>query len=53
SVLCYEYFITIEWEVSRYWGLRPTLPNVLFFMNRYGMLFGTIPLVFQYFWTSP
>ncbi|KAJ6503857.1 hypothetical protein C8R45DRAFT_973944 [Mycena sanguinolenta] len=53
SLLCYEYFITIELEVSRYWGLRPTVPNVLFFMNRYGMLFGTIPIVFQYFWTSP
>ncbi|KAF7343833.1 hypothetical protein MSAN_01964500 [Mycena sanguinolenta] len=53
SLLCYEYFITLELEVSRYWGLRPTVPNVLFFVNRYGMLFGTIPIVFQSFWTSP
>ncbi|KAF7353405.1 hypothetical protein MSAN_01529500 [Mycena sanguinolenta] len=53
SLLCYEYFITIDLEVSRYWGLRRTAPNVLFFMNRYGMLCGTVPIVFQYFWTSP
>ncbi|KAF8189500.1 hypothetical protein K438DRAFT_1480439, partial [Mycena galopus ATCC 62051] len=52
SLLCYEYFITIELEVSRYWGLRSTAPSILFFVNRYGMLFGTVPIVFQYFWTT-
>ncbi|KAF8189501.1 hypothetical protein K438DRAFT_1832698 [Mycena galopus ATCC 62051] len=51
-LLCYDYLITIELEVSRYWRLRPTVPSVLFFVNRYGVLFGTIPVVFQYFWTT-
>ncbi|KAF7350147.1 hypothetical protein MVEN_01317100 [Mycena venus] len=52
SLLFYEFFLTFNLEVSRYWGLAPTAPNVLFFLNRYGMLFGTVPIVFQYFWTT-
>ncbi|KAJ7362338.1 hypothetical protein DFH08DRAFT_840743 [Mycena albidolilacea] len=52
TLLYYEYFITLELEVSRFWGLRFNVPNVLFFANRYGMLLGTIPIVVQYFWTT-
>ncbi|KAJ7888328.1 hypothetical protein B0H14DRAFT_2693609 [Mycena olivaceomarginata] len=52
TLLYYEYFITLELEVSRFWGLRLNVPNVLFFANRYGMLLGTIPIVVQYFWTT-
>ncbi|KAJ7882160.1 hypothetical protein B0H13DRAFT_2667432 [Mycena leptocephala] len=52
TLLIYEYFLTINVEVSRYWGLPATAPNVLFFLNRYGMLCGTIPVIFQYFWTA-
>ncbi|KAJ7886802.1 hypothetical protein B0H14DRAFT_2696799 [Mycena olivaceomarginata] len=52
ALLYYEYFITLELEVSRFWGLRLNVPNVLFFANRYGMLLGTIPIVVQYFWTT-
>ncbi|KAJ7917155.1 hypothetical protein B0H13DRAFT_2322583 [Mycena leptocephala] len=47
SLLYYDYALTFGWEVSRYWGLAATAPNVLFFLNRYGMLLGTVPVVFQ------
>jgi hypothetical protein len=52
GLLYYDYALTFGWEVSRYWGLTATAPNVLFFLNRYGMLLGTVPVVFQYFWTT-
>jgi hypothetical protein len=48
----YEFFLTLEWEISRYWGeaFTLTVPNVLFFTNRYGTLFGNIPVIIPYFW---
>ncbi|KAJ7239725.1 hypothetical protein C8J57DRAFT_1372487 [Mycena rebaudengoi] len=53
-LLFYDYFLTFEWEVSRYWA-RPNLSwaTILFFLNRYGTLLGNIPVVLQYFWTTP
>ncbi|CAK5283055.1 unnamed protein product [Mycena citricolor] len=50
TLLYYDYLLTLEWEVTRYWSPRATAPNVLFFLNRYGMLLGTVPVVIQYFW---
>ncbi|KAJ7723499.1 hypothetical protein DFH07DRAFT_855760 [Mycena maculata] len=52
TLLFYDYFLTLDWEVSRYWGSAWNVPNALFYLNRYGTLFGTIPVVFQYFWTT-
>ncbi|KAJ6576034.1 hypothetical protein DFH09DRAFT_1150244 [Mycena vulgaris] len=52
TLLFYDYFLTLEWEVSRYWGTPFTWPNFLFFANRYGTLLGNIPVVIQYFWSS-
>ncbi|KAJ7162803.1 hypothetical protein C8R43DRAFT_1123476 [Mycena crocata] len=52
TLLFYDYFLTLEWEVSRYWGTALAAPNFLFYLNRYGTLFGTIPVVVQYFWTT-
>ncbi|KAJ7055987.1 hypothetical protein C8F01DRAFT_375217 [Mycena amicta] len=53
TLLFYDYFLTLPWEVLRYWGptALTTAPNVLFFLNRYGTLLGSIPVVMQYFWT--
>ncbi|KAJ7121495.1 hypothetical protein C8R44DRAFT_981612 [Mycena epipterygia] len=45
TLLFYDYFLTFEWEVSRYWGSAFTWPNILFFANRYGTLLGNIPVV--------
>ncbi|KAJ7429736.1 hypothetical protein B0H11DRAFT_2141427 [Mycena galericulata] len=55
TLLFYDYFLTFEWEISRYWssGSKITWPTVLFFLNRYGSLLGNIPVVIQTFWTTP
>ncbi|KAJ6592389.1 hypothetical protein B0H19DRAFT_1245267 [Mycena capillaripes] len=55
TILFYEYFLTLDWEVSRFWGKAFTFTwaNMLFFANRYGTLIGNIPVVVQYFWTTP
>ncbi|KAJ6565544.1 hypothetical protein DFH09DRAFT_1363756 [Mycena vulgaris] len=52
SILLYEYWITLDWEISRYWGARLSWPNALFFANRYGTLLGNIPVVMGDFWTE-
>ncbi|KAJ6479737.1 hypothetical protein C8R45DRAFT_1005901 [Mycena sanguinolenta] len=54
TLLVYDYLLTLDWEVSRYWGPAFTLtaPNVLFFANRYGTLLGNIPVIFPYAWSS-
>ncbi|KAJ7431240.1 hypothetical protein B0H11DRAFT_2210449 [Mycena galericulata] len=55
TLLFYDYFLTFEWEISRYWssGSKISWPTVLFFLNRYGSLLGNIPVVIQTFWTTP
>ncbi|KAJ7429735.1 hypothetical protein B0H11DRAFT_2141420 [Mycena galericulata] len=53
TLLFYDYFLTFEWEISRYWGSEITWPTVLFFLNRYGSLLGNIPVVIQFFWITP
>ncbi|KAJ7473252.1 hypothetical protein FB451DRAFT_1248846, partial [Mycena latifolia] len=53
TLLFYEYFLTLDWEVSRYWAAEFKWPNLLFFANRYGALLGNIPVVIQFFWTTP
>ncbi|KAJ7436695.1 hypothetical protein FB451DRAFT_1307041 [Mycena latifolia] len=53
TLLFYEYFLTLDWEVSRYWAVEFKWPNLLFFANRYGALLGNIPVVIQFFWTTP
>ncbi|KAJ7214462.1 hypothetical protein GGX14DRAFT_696631 [Mycena pura] len=53
TLLFYDYFLTLEWEVSRYWRRGSASPAVLFFANRYGTLLGNIPIVFRDFWTTP
>jgi len=53
TLLFYDYFLTFEWEVSRYWHHGITWPTVLFLANRYGTLLGIVPVVVMYFWTSP
>ncbi|KAJ7053154.1 hypothetical protein C8F01DRAFT_554855 [Mycena amicta] len=53
TLLFYDYLVTLEWEVSRYWGARPTSPTILFFANRYGTLLGNIPVVLLDVWIAP
>ncbi|KAJ7321260.1 hypothetical protein DFH08DRAFT_889449 [Mycena albidolilacea] len=54
ALLVYDCLLTLDWEISRYWSeaFTLTVPNVLFFANRYGTLLGNIPVIIPYFWTS-
>ncbi|KAF7289753.1 hypothetical protein MIND_01348900 [Mycena indigotica] len=53
SLLFYDYFLTLDWEIERYWGTQLTWPSFFYFVNRYGTLFGNIPVVIEYFWSTP
>ncbi|KAJ7260155.1 hypothetical protein C8J57DRAFT_1471789, partial [Mycena rebaudengoi] len=53
TLLFYDYLLTVGWEITRYWGLSFNFPSLLFFLNRYGSLFGHIPVAVQYFWIAP
>ncbi|KAJ7613239.1 hypothetical protein B0H17DRAFT_1341329 [Mycena rosella] len=53
TLLFYEYFLTLDWEVSRYWTVKFQAANLLFYANRYLALLGNILVVFQNFWTTP
>ncbi|KAJ7686182.1 hypothetical protein B0H17DRAFT_1204395 [Mycena rosella] len=52
ALLYYDYLLTLNREVSRYWGTRTTPATFFFYLNRYGSLFGTLPVVFEFLWTS-
>ncbi|KAF7343841.1 hypothetical protein MSAN_01965400 [Mycena sanguinolenta] len=53
TLLFYDFLLTLDLEVSRYWGARISWPTALFFVNRYGTLFGNVPVVMEQFWTAP
>ncbi|KAJ7624786.1 hypothetical protein FB45DRAFT_924211 [Roridomyces roridus] len=52
TLLYYDYFLTLGAEVERYWWNGWSWPTILFFLNRYVNVFGTILVAFQYFWTT-
>ncbi|KAJ7135798.1 hypothetical protein C8R44DRAFT_869496 [Mycena epipterygia] len=53
TILFYDYFLTLDRETSRYWGSRMTWATLFFYLNRYGLLLGAIPVIAQYFWDDP
>ncbi|KAK7046435.1 hypothetical protein R3P38DRAFT_2873789 [Favolaschia claudopus] len=53
ALLFYDYLLTLDLEISRYWGSRFSWPTVLFFINRYGALLGNVPVIVQKFWSAP
>ncbi|KAJ7270447.1 hypothetical protein C8J57DRAFT_976682, partial [Mycena rebaudengoi] len=52
AILLYDYALTLGREVARYWGTRLTWGSFCFYLNRYIAIFGTIPIVVQYFSTT-
>ncbi|KAJ7646280.1 hypothetical protein DFH06DRAFT_1300641 [Mycena polygramma] len=52
TVLVYEYLLTLQREISAFWGLRLTWGSFFFYLNRYATLFGNIPILVQYFSTT-
>ncbi|KAJ6475539.1 hypothetical protein C8R45DRAFT_1010312 [Mycena sanguinolenta] len=52
TILAYEYILTFRLEVERYWGTGFTWPTVLFYVNRYSTLFGTVPILAEMLLTT-
>ncbi|KAJ7105683.1 hypothetical protein C8R44DRAFT_806654 [Mycena epipterygia] len=51
TILVYEYILTLEREVSRFWGIRLTW-GTFFYLNRYSSRLGTVPIVVKYYSTT-
>lgn len=50
-VLYYDYALTLGDEIERFWNRDAfTWTSLFFFMNRYLVLLGNIPVMFQSFW---
>ncbi|KAJ7129076.1 hypothetical protein C8R46DRAFT_1236673 [Mycena filopes] len=52
TIVVYEYALTLKQEVARFWGTKLTWGTALFYVNRYSALFGTMPVVVEYFMTT-
>ncbi|KAJ7107334.1 hypothetical protein C8R44DRAFT_804513 [Mycena epipterygia] len=48
TILFYDYLLTLERETSRYWGTPITWGTALFYLNRYELLIGVIPVSVEY-----
>ncbi|KAJ7866656.1 hypothetical protein B0H13DRAFT_2670683, partial [Mycena leptocephala] len=47
SILVFDYALTFEEEVTRYWATGLTWGTALFYINRYSALIGTIPILVE------
>ncbi|CAA7265559.1 unnamed protein product [Cyclocybe aegerita] len=53
TILYYDYFLTFNSEYNRFWRTKGlTWASSLFYLNRYLSLFGHVPVIVQYFWSS-
>ena len=53
AILLYDYCLTFVAEVERCWVVRRLNWGLSFFyLNRYLALFGQIPVVVKFFWTT-
>jgi len=53
AILLYDYCLTFVAEVERYWVVRRLSWGLgFFYLNRYLVLFGHIPIMVEFFWTS-
>ncbi|KAJ7773826.1 hypothetical protein B0H16DRAFT_1510119 [Mycena metata] len=52
TIVVYDYALTVKQEVARFWGTTLTWGTALFYLNRYSALFGTVPIVTEYFMTT-
>jgi len=48
-VLYYDYFMTLDQEIKFFWNKKLNIVNILFFVNRYLSIFGTVPVILQNF----
>ncbi|CAK5272467.1 unnamed protein product [Mycena citricolor] len=52
TLLCYEYLITLDDEIARYWSAGRSWGSALFFLNRYVALLGSVPVVVEFMLAS-
>ena len=53
AILVYDYCLTFVAEVERCWTMRRlTWALAFFYLNRYLMLLGYIPLMLEFFWST-
>ena len=54
AILLYDYCLTVAAELERCWFVRRRLSWGLcfFYLNRYLVLFGYIPIMMEFFWTT-
>ncbi|KAJ7065710.1 hypothetical protein C8F01DRAFT_1249282 [Mycena amicta] len=45
AFLAYDYLLTLESEVTAFWRAKISFATILFFVNRYGVLLGYIPVL--------
>ncbi|KAJ3999275.1 hypothetical protein F5050DRAFT_1028819 [Lentinula boryana] len=53
TIVVYDYFLTLDAEIERYWGSRTTFATTLFYVNRYSTILGLIPRILFDFWPEP
>ncbi|KAJ7051367.1 hypothetical protein C8F01DRAFT_1339892 [Mycena amicta] len=51
-IVVYDYLLTLDEEVSRYWGTRMTWGSALFYLNRYSTILGTLPVAVEFTLTT-
>ncbi|KZP23278.1 hypothetical protein FIBSPDRAFT_1042991 [Athelia psychrophila] len=52
-ILCYDYSLTFADEVERFWNRKNfTWASLFYFINRYLVLLGNIPVLFVTFWET-
>jgi hypothetical protein len=53
AILLYDYCLTFVAEVERCWVVRRLNWGLgFFYLNRYLMLFGYIPIMLEFFWST-
>ncbi|GLB40565.1 hypothetical protein LshimejAT787_0804360 [Lyophyllum shimeji] len=53
TILYYDYALTFSMEVERFWCTRSlSWASAFFYLNRYLVLFGHIPVMVQYYWDT-
>lgn len=53
AIVTYDYYLTFAEEVERFWmGGRLNWASGLFYLNRYLVLLGHIPIMLEFFWKT-
>ena len=53
AILLYDYWLTVGAEVESCWVAQLSWGLAFFYLNRYLVLFGHVPIMLEFFWSSP